>query len=350
MKILYGIQGTGNGHLSRAEDIVPILKQLADVDVLVSGNQSQVNTQFEIDFQRNGLTFYSSKKGKVDTLKTLRNIGFNKLCSEINNFPIKKYDLVISDFEPISSWAALIKGVPCIELSHQAAVIHPSSPKIQNFDPIGQYIMKHYCPSQLKYGFHFKNYDQTIFEPIIRNSIRKLNPNQKPFFVVYLPAFHDEIIYSVLKHFDIEWRVFSKYTKSNYIRKNVQFFPIDQKKFTESFKDCTGVMCGAGFELPAEAIFLSKKLLVIPLKGQFEQKCNAESLRQMGITVLDDLNLMHYRTIQNWINITSPLHIDFKPNTLEILEQIINVKFHENIPTKEYKNPLINFQFYRLFL
>ena len=350
MKILYGIQGTGNGHLSRAEDIVPVLKKLADVDVLVSGNQSQVKTQFDIDFQRNGLTFYSSTKGKVNAIKTLRNIRFNKLCSEINNFPIKKYDLVISDFEPISSWAALIGGVPCVELSHQAAVIHPSSPKIQKFDPIGQYILKHYCPSQKKYGFHFKNYDQTIFEPIIRSSIRKLNPNQKPFFVVYLPAFHDEIIYSVLKHFDIEWRVFSKFTKNNYSKKNVRFFPIDQEKFSESFNDCTGVMCGAGFELPAEAIYLSKKLLVIPLKGQFEQKCNAESLRQMGITVLDDLNLIHYRTIQNWINITLPLHIDFNPKTEEILQEIIDAQLKKEIPTTQYKNPLINFQFYRLFL
>ena len=40
MKILYGIQGTGNGHLSRAEEIVPILKKMAHVDVLISGNQS----------------------------------------------------------------------------------------------------------------------------------------------------------------------------------------------------------------------------------------------------------------------------------------------------------------------
>ena len=37
MKILYAIQGTGNGHIARAEDIVPVLKRFGTLDVLVSG-------------------------------------------------------------------------------------------------------------------------------------------------------------------------------------------------------------------------------------------------------------------------------------------------------------------------
>jgi predicted glycosyltransferase len=41
MKVLYAIQGTGNGHLSRAEDIVPQLRKRCQVDILVSGTQSQ---------------------------------------------------------------------------------------------------------------------------------------------------------------------------------------------------------------------------------------------------------------------------------------------------------------------
>ena len=32
MKILYAIQGTGNGHLSRAKDVFPALQNRADVD------------------------------------------------------------------------------------------------------------------------------------------------------------------------------------------------------------------------------------------------------------------------------------------------------------------------------
>ena len=37
MKILYGIQTTGNGHLTRAKEVISILKKRAEVDVVLSG-------------------------------------------------------------------------------------------------------------------------------------------------------------------------------------------------------------------------------------------------------------------------------------------------------------------------
>ena len=69
MRILYGIQGTGNGHLTRAEEIVPVLQKFAEVEVLVSGNQSQIDSSFPINYKKNGLTFLSSKKVKLIFLK-----------------------------------------------------------------------------------------------------------------------------------------------------------------------------------------------------------------------------------------------------------------------------------------
>ena len=48
----------------------------------------------------------------------------------------------------------------------------------------------------------------------------------------------------------------------------------------------TGVLCGAGFETPAEALYLGKKLMVIPMKSQLEQFYNAASLKQLGVPVL----------------------------------------------------------------
>ncbi|MFM7329964.1 MAG: glycosyl transferase, partial [Bacteroidota bacterium] len=38
MRILYAIQGTGNGHLARAEEIIPILFSYGKVDLFVSGS------------------------------------------------------------------------------------------------------------------------------------------------------------------------------------------------------------------------------------------------------------------------------------------------------------------------
>ena len=68
MKILYAIQGTGNGHLSRALEIIPLLKEYGEVDILISGNQSQVNLPFEIKYRFHGLSFVASKSGGISFL------------------------------------------------------------------------------------------------------------------------------------------------------------------------------------------------------------------------------------------------------------------------------------------
>lgn len=350
MKILYGIQGTGNGHLSRAEEIIPEFSKYADVDVIISGNQSQLKSSFEINYKKSGLTFMASKKGKVDLLSTIFKSHPIDFIRDIKNFPIKHYDLVISDFEPISAWSALIHNVPSIELSHQAAVLHSSSPKPEKKDVISNYILSHYCPSKLKFGFHFEEYDKQIYGPIIRNEIRQLDPIKSNHYTVYLPAYDNKRILSILAHFPVEWHVFSKYTKSEYKENNVVFKPIEKESFTNSLISCEGILCGAGFELPAEALFLGKKLMVIPMSGQFEQECNAESLRRVGVTVLTELSLSFYREFNYWINFEKPIVVKYENQLTKVVEDVLTTFENKQIPEVNFERILLNPQFYRYFL
>jgi len=103
MKILYAIQGTGNGHLARATVIVPILKSMADTDVLVSGTQADLKVPFNIDYYYSGMSFIVGQNGGVDIRKTIRKISVMQFLRDIRNLPVEKYDLVISDFEPVSA-------------------------------------------------------------------------------------------------------------------------------------------------------------------------------------------------------------------------------------------------------
>lgn len=350
MRILYGIQGTGNGHLSRAEEIVPILKEMAQVDVLISGNQSQIQSSFDIQYKRNGLTFLASLDGRVDLFRTIVNSSPIQLFKEIKNFDVQKYDLVISDFEPISAWSALINGVSCVELSHQAAVLNKNAPQPENKDRISSYILNHYCPTKLKYGFHFQKYDKTIFTPIIRSQIRKLNPSNKGYYTVYLPAYHDNILWQILDQFDVEWHVFSKYSKQPYRLNKIRFSPINNDAFKQSLENCDGVICGAGFELPAEALFLQKKLMVIPMVGQFEQACNAESLRKMGVTVLPTFDIVFHRTISNWIETSKVVSVNYLDNTFDILSNLIFDYNQKKIPNETFGKIAFDPKFYRYFL
>jgi uncharacterized protein (TIGR00661 family) len=330
MKVLYAIQGTGNGHLSRAEDIVPYLRKRCQVDILVSGTQSQLTPSFSIDYQLRGMSFMSSKKGKVDLIKTAVNTNVFKFLKEISQFPAKKYDLIISDFEPISAWSAKYHGVKSVELSHQAAVYHQNSPKPVEKSRVGNFILGNYCPSYHKYGFHFESYAPSIFTPVIRENIRQLESVNRGHYTVYLPAYHDDFIVQTLMHFKAEWQVFSKYASCRYRVNNVWVNPIDSQCFTESLRTSEGVLCGAGFELPAEALFLNKKLMVIPMMGQYEQLCNAESLKKMGVIILDKLCLLHRRTISSWLMSSNHIVVHYPNRT----EQIIDTIFNDLMPSE----------------
>ena len=302
MRILYAIQGTGNGHISRARDIIPELKKYAEVDILISGIQADVSLPFSVKYKLHGLSFIFGKKGGVDVWQTFRKCLKKKFFTEVSELPVQEYDLVVNDFEPISAWAARIRKVPCVSLSHQWAVIDPMAPQPDKFDPMGKFILNNYAPCQWGIGFHFKQYSADMFTPVIRKQLAELLPDNKGHYTVYLPAYDDEkIIKQLLKLPYAEWEVFSKHATHTYRHLNILVTPIQNELFINSMATSEGVLCGAGFETPAEAMYLGKKLLVIPMKTQYEQQCNAAALAEMGVPVVKSLKTKHLHMISEWM-------------------------------------------------
>jgi len=316
MKILYAFQGTGNGHLARAQEIVPILKKYALVDTLISGHQTQLKSDFEIDYRFRGVSLLYNKTGGLSYKKTFFQNNFCKAAKVIRDMDLSDYDLIINDFEPITGWAAKLKHLPIIELSHQASLTFKETPKPNKADWLGNLILKNYVPCEKKIGFHFENYNPSIKKPVIRQKIRHLNPENKGHYLVYLPSFSDEVITNFLTRIEVEWKVFSKYAKENCRFKNVEIFPIDEKKYLELFETCNGILCNAGFETPAEALFMNKKLFVIPIENQYEQECNAFALDKMGIANSKKLDPVK---IRKWINENNLVEVDYPDNIESIL-------------------------------
>ncbi len=324
MRILYAIQGTGNGHISRARDIIPLLEKRGELDILISGTDSEVDLGYPVKFQFKGLGFTFGKKGGIDLLATYKKSNLRRLFKEINELPVEEYDLVINDFEPVSAWACKAKNKKCVSLSHQAAVINKKSPKPEKNDLVGKAILNHYAPVTVSYGFHFNAYDKNIYTPVIRKQIRNAVPARKPHYTVYLPAYDDKRIINVLQEIkNIQWEVFSKHTKKEFKSGKVHVRPIDNQKFIESFINCTGMLCGAGFETPAEAMYLNKKLLVIPMKGQYEQQCNAAALKDIGIPVIKSLKKKHIEKLQQWTDSPQMISASYPDITDEIINTIL---------------------------
>lgn len=324
MKVLYAIQGTGNGHIARARDLVPVLKEKTDTDVLISGIQSEVNLGIQENYRFHGMSFIFGKGGGVDFIKTFRKCVTRKFITEVRDFPAEKYDLIINDFEPVSAWAARLKGIPCVSLSHQYAVIHGNTPKSGKKDWIGKMVLAHYAPVQKGFGFHFQSYAPNIFTPVIRAEVRNLKIRNLGHITVYLPAYDNERILKVLSLFGNQsWEVFSRHCKGTIRHKNIVIRPVENSMFLKSMAGSDGVLCGAGFETPAEALYMGKKLMVIPMKNQFEQQCNAAALTGMGIRSMISLKKKHAWQLEEWMNDGIPMKINYPDQTDFLISKVL---------------------------
>lgn len=326
MKILYAIQGTGNGHLTRAEDVIPILREYGALDIFVSGAQADIKLSYPVKYKSKGLSFFFGKSGGIDFLKTFKQNSSKEVYKEMKRFPVDKYDLVINDFEPITAWACRKREIPCVGLSHQSALLSDKVPSPKKIDPVGEWVLHHYAPVDKYVSFHFERYDKNIFTPVIRSAVREAKVETKDHYTVYLPSYDDQKLVPLLsKISNIRWHIFSKHARKAYHVGKLSVYPVNKDEFAESLTSCKGVLCGAGFETPAEALYLGKKLMVVPMKSQLEQHYNAASLKQMGVPVLKKMKKKNIEKIVEWIESPSIVSVNYQNVTAEAVARAIKL-------------------------
>jgi uncharacterized protein (TIGR00661 family) len=104
MRVLYGVQATGNGHISRARAVGKYLQaEGIAVDFLFSGRPADrlFDMQQFGDYQlKTGLTFVT-EQGQINYLKTALRAKPLELWRDIRQLDCSPYDLVLTDFEPV---------------------------------------------------------------------------------------------------------------------------------------------------------------------------------------------------------------------------------------------------------
>ncbi len=327
MKILFAIQGTGNGHLARAEDVIPVLQQYGELDLFVSGAQADIKLPYAVKYKSKGLSFFFGKNGGIDFLKTFRQNSSKDVYKEIKKFPVEKYDLVINDFEPITSWACRKREIPCVGLSHQSSLLSPKVPRPKKIDPVGEWLIHNYAPVDKYVSFHFEEYDTNMFTPVIRAAVREAKVVEKDHYTVYLPSYDDKKLVPVLAKIpNVKWHVFSKHARKPYHIGKLSVYPVNKDEFAQSMTSAKGVLCGAGFETPAETLYLGKKLMVVPMKSQLEQHYNAASLKQLGVPVLKKIRKKNVEKILEWLETDKRVSVQYENITEKAVAQAMKMK------------------------
>ncbi len=323
MKVLYAIQSTGNGHVSRAKEIIPYLEKRFQFDVMLSGPKNQLDLGYPIKHHFRGLTLYYTSNGAIHWRKTVLKNNFFQFVRDVFLLRVHDYDLVITDFEPVSAWACKLRGVLSFGLSNQISLWQKKVPKPKKKFFVSLKYLKNFAPTDLEYGFHYQKFNKRIFFPIIRTKLKKLTAKKGGGIVVYLSAYNLENITEVLSLFPkVKWTVFSKDIKKEKTRGSIQLCPISEDRFLNALAQCDGVITNSGFATTSEALYLGKPLLTIPMQGQIEQNYNAFALKKMGVPVLKKFNLDKAKQIENWLENPTVAKVNFENELNYLVDQI----------------------------
>lgn len=289
-----------------------------EVDFLFSGRKQEqlFDMQPFGDFRCfSGLTF-TTRNGKIDLVETIKHAQLAQLYRDIRQLDLSEYDLVLNDFEPISAWAAKRQGKRCIGLSHQSSFRY-DVPK-QGQDLGSKLLMKLFAPCSEPMGVHWHHFGFPILPPIINVAMPR-SPMIANKVVVYLPFEALSAIQAVLAEFTTHhFVIYHPDVAEDETLGHLHLRKLSKAGFEADLTSSAAVMANGGFELPSEALFLGKKLLVKPLLGQFEQESNVATLEKMQLASV--MHSLDKHAITHWLALPAATPILF-PNVADALCQ-----------------------------
>ncbi|WP_299946775.1 MJ1255/VC2487 family glycosyltransferase [uncultured Microbulbifer sp.] len=321
MKILYGVQATGNGHIARSRTLAKALEKYPQIQIqwLFSGRPRENLFGMEPfgDFWwRRGMTFVH-RNGKLKSLATLRQLRPLHFGKEITELPVTGFDVIISDYEPITAWAAKIRKMPSVGIGHQYAFLH--SIPMPRFNWLFHTILRSFAPTKKSLGLHWHHFGNPILPPIVPPQ-REPDADAGGHILVYLP-FEDPIpMLEALSRIDRQFIVYG-IADGLAAADNIRLKTPSTVGFQRDLANAKAVICNSGFELLAETLALGKPILSRPLAYQFEQEANAKALDQLQLAKV--VKRIDADSINAWLHaLPTPQRIQW-PNVAEAIAQWI---------------------------
>jgi len=271
MHIGIAINGEGRGHFSRARALAEILGEKHEISFWVpehlAGELSgyfprcTVRTIPYLKYEQRGFTLdYIATIAVNASLFLFPQRTRQKIAKELREAGV---DMVLSDFEPFTSAAAKMTGLPVLQLNHPGIVTRTFSlsPAAIVARIVSVYMMA-YSDRTILCSFFGGDVG-----PIIRRELREKKITRGDYVLVYQKPMYREFLEPVLASLpDCPFRI----------------FPDPAGDYAGSLAGCRALVAPAGHQSISEALALGKPVFVIPVEGQFEQELNAEKLRESG--------------------------------------------------------------------
>ena len=302
-RIIYAVAGEGFGHSSRSHLIG---RRFLDAghDVMFAGSQKsllylkqyfgeRVKKVFGLSF-----AFEGERIDKSETLKRnlLKLPEANRQNDELFNKHFKPFqpELVISDFEPFSAWWAWRKNVPFISIDHEHMLTlcrleHPTknwfsrltASVVTECHYIGaaSYIVINFFKAPLRID------SAVLAPPIVRPIISELESTAGEHILLYsTTGSGQDRLRETLGKFT-EWKFIIYGFDEAAERGNCVFKKRSTDGFLADLAAARGVIASAGFSLLSECLYLKKKMLLLPVAGQYEQIINARYIEKLSLGI-----------------------------------------------------------------
>lgn len=328
MKLLYGVQGTGNGHIARARIMAAALAQRDDIDVDFVFTGRDPEKYFDMDVFGDYRTFsglsFITKHGRVDQWQTVKQANVTALFRDIRQFDTSKYDLMVNDFEPVTAWAARRQKLPSISISHQASFSY-DVPKSGD-TILDKLLMRTFAPTDVQLGVHWYHFGHPIVPPFVAD--KPASVASKQHVLVYLPFEDVNDVQQMLEPLsDQLFQCFHPDIKEFQDCGHIQWHPTSKIHFQKALQHCSGVIANGGFELSSEALHLGKKLLIKPLHGQFEQLSNVLTLNQLDLC--QTLFQLDTDIVEEWLESPDIERIEFPDDPTPLIDWLKKGDLHD---------------------
>ena len=330
MRILYGVQGTGHGHLVRSAAMVAGLRSRGhEVHCLLTGRSSAAFADPEIRASHTLLEGFTGEasRGRVRMLRTVGQLRVARFLRDVRSFDASRFDLVLTDYEPVSAWIARRCRRPSIGVGHLYAFHRrlrlpgrtgPARWMLRLFAPV-------YTPVRTAVGLHWHrfggaNLPPTISPDLVAAAEAGRPPDRGECFLVYLPAESERSITALLGQLPDRRFVAYRPVPEPVERGNVSIRPYDRAAFVADLVACSGVITNAGFSLISEALHLGRRLLVQPIRRHPEQFLNGRALTALGLgAVVERLTV---DAIEAWTRTPEPAPMNYPDVTGRLIDWI----------------------------